>query len=48
MRKECAMNGNLHEFFHHIKVGAKQRYANMTLYCFLAAHDSGVDFLTMD
>jgi hypothetical protein len=42
------MDKLLKEFFHGIKVGARQSHKKITLYYLLAATESEVDFLTLD
>ena len=42
------MMAQMGEFFAEIKVGARQTYGNMTLYCVLSEHDASVRFLTRD
>jgi hypothetical protein len=42
------MMAQIREFFTEIKVGARQTYGNMTLYCLLSEHEAPVRFITLD
>lgn len=42
------MNLTLSDLVNQLKIGAKQTYENMTVFCLLSASEAGVDFITLD